>query len=107
MKLVKVSMLTDYHKSVITGWFADLVVDEYIKDTDPYELEDRVEKLAIKQAKVRNISMEEAFKVYHEVQVLSFKYKIPDRITASQEEGIASKNLKFFLNPLLMRGPRY
>lgn len=106
-KLVKESMLSKLQLSQVAGWFEDLIIDDYIKDNDPYELEDIVEKLLIKQAKARNIKMEDALKVYQKVQVLSFKFRIPTRVTASQEENLASKVMITMLNPLVMRGPHY
>nr|UPW42251.1 MAG: putative RNA dependent RNA polymerase [Yunnan mito-like virus 51] len=106
-KLVKESMLTPLQLSQVAGWFENVIIDDYVKDNDPYELEDEVEKLLIKQAKVRNIKMEDALKVYQKVQILSFKFKIPNRVTASQEEKMAAKSLVTMLNPLLMRGPHY
>jgi hypothetical protein len=100
-------MLSPLQLSQVAGWFEDLIIDDYIKDNDPYELEDIVEKLLIKQAKVRNIKMEDALEVYRKVQVLSFKFRIPTRVTASQEESLASKSIITMLNPLVMRGPHY
>jgi hypothetical protein len=106
-KLVIASMLTPLQLSQVAGWFEDLVIDEYTTDHDPYELEDEVEKLLVRQAKARNVKWEDAIQVYQKVKVLSFKFAMPDRTSASDLEKFTSANLLSTLNPLLMRGPDY
>jgi hypothetical protein len=106
-KLVKVDMLTPLQLSQVAGWFEDIIIDEYTKSNDPYELEDEVEKLLIRQAKVRNVKWEDAMLLYQKVKILSFKFKIPDHMKASNNEKFTSANLLSTLNPLLGRGPEY
>jgi hypothetical protein len=42
---------------------------------DPFELEDRVEKLLIYHAKTNNTTLDEAYKLIREVEDLQYLYK--------------------------------
>jgi hypothetical protein len=46
---------------------------------DPFELEDRVEKLLIYHAKTNNTTLDEAYKLLREVEDLQYLYKQPTK----------------------------
>jgi hypothetical protein len=105
--LVKPELLSDLQLSRVSGWLEELVIDEYTKANDPYELEDEVEKLLIYHAKTQMVSFEKAVGVRDKVEALSFKFSAPTKISTQALNRLDNQILRDMLNPILLRGPQY
>jgi hypothetical protein len=74
---------------------------------DPFELEDRVEKLLIYHAKTNNTTLDEAYKLLLEVEYLQYLYKQTTKKSLKSYDRISNNNLKDMTTPFFMNGPEY
>jgi len=94
--------------SGVEGWLMDAIVDNRSsKIMDPYELEDKVENLLIYHAKTQMVTLEKAYDILHEVEILEFAYKQPTKRTQATYNRYGNQFLKDMSRPFLMKGPQY
>jgi hypothetical protein len=74
---------------------------------DPFELEDRVEKLLIYHAKTNNTTLDEAYKLLREVEDLQYLYKQPTKKSQQSYDRLSNNTLKDMTTPFFMNGPEY
>jgi hypothetical protein len=93
---------------MIEGWLLDALIDNRSsKMVDPFELEDRVEKLLIYHAKTNNTTLDEAYKLLREVEDLQYLYKQPTKKSQQSYDRLSNNTLKDMTTPFFMNGPEY
>ena len=94
--------------SSIEGWLQDAIIDNRNSKTiDPYEIEDNVESINIYHAKTLKVTLEKAYDILHEVELLQFVYKQPVKKTQNTYNRLGTSFLKDMSKPFFMRGPQY
>jgi hypothetical protein len=94
--------------SSISGWLQDAIIDNRnSKIIDPYEIEDKVEKLLIYHAKTLKVTLTKAYDILHEVELLQFVYKQPVKKSQNTLNRLGSSFLKDMSKPFFMKGPQY
>lgn len=94
--------------SIVEGWLMDAIIDNrHSRDIDPYEVEDKVEKLLIYHAKTQMVTLEKAYDLLHEVESLEYAYKQPTKKTQKTYNRYGNQFLKDMSRPFLGKGPQY
>jgi hypothetical protein len=95
-------------QATINGWLQDAIIDNRnSKIIDPYEIEDKVEKLLIYHAKTLKVTLTQAYDLLHEVELLQFVYKQPVKKSQNTFNRLGSSFLKDMSKPFFMKGPQY
>ena len=94
--------------SSIEGWLQDAIIDNRnSKIIDPYEIEDKVEKLLVYHAKTLKVTLTQAYDTLHEVESLMYVYKQPTKTSQQAYNRLGTSFLKDMSKPFFMKGPQY
>jgi len=92
----------------IEGWLLDALVDNRSSAlTDPFELEDKVEKLLTYHAKTNNVILSKAYELLQEVENLEYLYKQPTKKSQQLYDRLSNNTLRDITTPFFMSGPEY
>jgi hypothetical protein len=91
----------------VTGLLEELVNDDFHSRNDPFEFEDKIEKLLIYHAKTLKVTLEEAFNMREEITKLIYLYKQPTRISSKLYDRLSNNILKDSISPFFMKGAHY
>jgi hypothetical protein len=86
----------------------DAIIDNRnSKIIDPFEIEDKVENTLVYHAKTQKTTLDEAYKLLHEVEMLEYAYKQPTKTSHPTVNTMATPYLRDMSRPFFMKGPQY